>query len=75
MVDLAEQIFDLPARIGYPRKVGGMTDMVKTPQFSTAIGLVFFGMKNESCHRFKETEAGMISRLIERMRDWFGSSF
>jgi cell division protein FtsA len=75
MVDLAEQIFDLPARIGYPRKVGGMTEMVKTPQFSTAIGLVFFGMKNESCHRFKETEEGMISRLIERMRDWFGNSF
>ncbi len=75
MVDLAEQIFDLPARIGYPRKVGGMTDMVKTPQFSTAIGLVFFGMKNETSQRFKETEEGMISRLIERMRDWFGNSF
>jgi cell division protein FtsA len=75
MVDLAEQIFDLPARIGYPRKVGGMADMVKTPQFSTAIGLVFFGMKNENCHRFKETDEGMLSRLISRMRDWFGSSF
>lgn len=75
MVDLVEQIFDLPARIGYPRRVGGMTDMVKTPQFSTAIGLVFFGMKNESCHRFKETEGGMFTSLVKRMRDWFGNSF
>ena len=75
MVDLVEQIFDLPARIGYPRKVGGMTDMVKTPQFSTAIGLIFFGMKNESCHRLKETEGGMFTSLIKRMRDWFGNSF
>jgi cell division protein FtsA len=75
MVDLAEQIFDLPARIGYPRKVGGMVDMVKTPQFSTAIGLIFFGMNNETCHRFKEVEGGLFSRLVERMRDWFGNSF
>jgi len=75
MVDLAEQIFDLPARIGYPRKVGGMADMVKTPQFSTAIGLIFFGMRNETCHRFKEEEGGLVSRLINRMRDWFGNSF
>ena len=75
MVDLAEQIFDLPVRIGYPRKVGGMADMVRTPQFSTSIGLIFFGMKNETCHRFRETEGGIFSRLFGRMRDWFGGSF
>jgi cell division protein FtsA len=75
MVDLAEQIFDLPVRIGYPRVVGGMTDMVKTPQFSTGLGLIFFGMKNESTRRFTEEGNGLFGRLAGRMRDWFGSAF
>lgn len=75
MVDLAEQIFDLPVRIGYPRPVGGMADMVKTPQFSTSVGLIFFGMKNETCHRFREEEGGTVSRLLGRMREWFNGSF
>jgi cell division protein FtsA len=75
MIDLAEQIFDVPVRIGYPRVVGGMADMVKEPQFSTGLGLVFFGMKNESKRRLHGAGAGVFGRLAGRMRDWFGSAF
>ncbi|MFO7605160.1 MAG: cell division protein FtsA [Desulfurivibrionaceae bacterium] len=75
MIDLAEQIFDVPVRIGYPHPVGGMYDMVNTPQFSTGLGLIFHGMKNETNCRFKNSEGGFFVRLIERMRDWFGSAF
>jgi len=46
MVDLAEQIFDLPVRIGYPQHVGGITDIISTPQCATGVGLVLFGIKN-----------------------------
>jgi cell division protein FtsA len=75
MVDLAEQIFDAPVRIGYPRSVGGMSDMVKTPQFSTGLGLIFYGIKNESNGRLNGVEDGFFAKLAGRMRDWFGSSF
>lgn len=75
MVDLAEQIFDVPVRIGYPRKVGGLSDMVATPQFSTGLGLIFFGMKNESSRRFTESGKGLFGKLTGRMRAWFGSTF
>ncbi|MBU0482471.1 MAG: cell division protein FtsA [Proteobacteria bacterium] len=75
MVDLAEQIFDLPVRIGYPKKVGGMADMVSTPQYATSLGLIFFAMKNESSQRFKNNEDGVFGRLAGRMRDWFRGAF
>jgi cell division protein FtsA len=75
MIELAEQIFDVPVRLGYPRVVGGMTDMVKEPQFSTGLGLIFFGMKNEAKRRLNGDGSGFFGRLAGRMRDWFGSAF
>lgn len=74
MVELAEQIFDAPVRIGSPHPVGGMFDMVKTPQYSTGLGLVFYGMKNDANRRLKGSGGGFFARLAERMRDWFGSA-
>ena len=44
--ELAEQIFDLPVRIGAPMEVGGVTDIVNTPQCATGVGLVLYGMEN-----------------------------
>lgn len=69
--DLAEQIFDLPVRIGYPYNVGGVADVVSTPQWSTGVGLVFYGMKNEPVARLREQEGGLFGRVGSRMKDWF----
>lgn len=46
LVDLAEQIFDLPVRIGYPVKIGGRIEEVHTPRCTTAVGLVMYGRKH-----------------------------
>ncbi len=43
IVDLAEQIFDLPVRIGYPEGITGCVDEVYTPRCTTGVGLIFFG--------------------------------
>jgi cell division protein FtsA len=70
MVDLAEQIFDVPVRIGFPRKVEGMSNLVSGPQFATAIGLIFYGMKNDAQRRLRNDSPG----LWKRMKGWFGGS-
>ncbi len=74
MVELAEQIFDVPVRIGYPRKVEGMTELVSGPQFATGIGLIFFGLKNDSQRRLRADDEGLFRRLGGRMRQWFGGN-
>jgi len=43
MVEMAEQIFDLPVRIGYPRGIGGRVEEVDSPRCTTAVGLLLYG--------------------------------
>jgi len=65
---LASEFFDLPARVGTPMHVGGLTETIKNPAFATAVGLVLFGAKldtgapaNEKSHK------GLWSRVTS----WF----
>lgn len=43
----ASDFFGVPVRVGVPSAVGGLTDAVKQPQYSTAVGLVMFGPKGD----------------------------
>ena len=46
--ELAEEIFQLPTRLGYPRNVGGLKDVINNPKFATAVGLLFYGAEKEN---------------------------
>lgn len=48
LVDLAEQIFDLPVRIGYPVKIGGRVQDVYSPRCTTAVGLIMYGQQHRT---------------------------
>ncbi len=65
LVDLAEQIFDLPVRIGYPVKIGGRVEEVHTPRCTTAVGLVMYGRQNRA--RKMNTDLSMM----QRTKNWF----
>src|SRR5258708_22526872 len=43
--EVAEKVLQLPVRIGSPKRVGGLTDVVSNPAYSTAVGLVLMGME------------------------------
>ena len=46
--ELAESVFDLPCRIGFVENVGGISDAVKNPIFSKAVGLVYYPVVKSS---------------------------
>ncbi len=46
-VDLGEQIFNMPVRVGYPSNVKGLTDVVNNPKFATAVGLLHFAAEKK----------------------------
>ena len=73
--ELGEQIFNLPTRIGYPRNVGGLKDVVNSPKFSTAVGLLCYGAEKEMGGQKKFTssrnESSMFDGLLARMKKWF----
>jgi cell division protein FtsA len=45
VVELAEEIFHMPVRIGMPHDVSGLVDIVRNPTYSTGVGLLLYGMK------------------------------
>ncbi|MDR2744601.1 MAG: cell division protein FtsA [Desulfovibrio sp.] len=73
--ELGEQIFNLPTRIGYPRDVGGLKDVVNSPKYSTAVGLLRYGAEREAGGQRKfaarGSENGVFNAVLSRMKKWF----
>ena len=71
--ELGESIFGLPTRIGYPHGVTGLKDMVNSPKYATAAGLLRFGAEMEgSEQRFMRSEkTGFFASILKRMKEWF----
>ena len=61
IVDLAEQIFDMQVRIGYPVAITGRVDEVYSPRCTTAVGLVMYGRKK--CREGKHHDASVVGRV------------
>ncbi len=72
LVDLAEEIFHMPVRLGVPHIVTGLVDVVRNPIYSTGVGLLQFGYRNTS-----ELSADVVNdgSLWERMKSWFQGNF
>jgi cell division protein FtsA len=74
MEEIAEQIFDLPVRIGYPNSVEGLKDVVKSPIHATGVGLVIYGAQNRNIYR-KPQESGFFYAIANRMRNIMSDFF
>jgi cell division protein FtsA len=71
VVELAEEIFHAPVRIGAPHNVAGLADIVRNPVYSTGVGLLLYGLK-----QFQE-RGGIVAKgepqvnLVGRVKSWF----
>jgi cell division protein FtsA len=54
MVELGEEIFHMPVRLGVPRYAGGLSDVIRSPRYSTAVGLLLDGKAR--------TDRGLLAR-------------
>lgn len=64
IVEMAEQIFDLPVRIGFPEGVYGKVEDIHSPRCTTGVGLVLYGSK---ANHYVPKEHGSV---ISRLRNW-----
>lgn len=71
VTEVAESVFNVPARLGTPKGISGLVDVVNNPMYSTGVGLVLYGVKNQSAKRFKVKDANIFNRLMKRMKQWF----
>jgi len=70
ILEVAEEVFQLPVRLGMPQGVSGLIDVVKSPIYSTAVGLILYGRKRR--------EGGEVSpaprlwdRVLSRLKGLF----
>lgn len=75
MVELAEQIFNLPVRRGLPTGIGGLVDVVRSPMYSTGVGLVLYGKKHSTTLVFERGDKQIFNKLFERMKGWVKEFF
>ena len=76
--ELAEEIFEAPVRCGVPSHIGGLQDVVRSPMYSTGVGLVLFGLQQQTggqTSRFRIRDDSIFGRVKQRMRDWFYAEF
>ena len=74
MVELGEEIFHMPVRIGVPRYAGGLADVVRAPRYATAVGLLLEGTAQLN-HGKLSRQSGSVSAVLGRMREWFQRNF
>ena len=75
LVDLAEEIFHMPVRLGAPQYVTGLVDVVRNPIYATGVGLLLFGHHNRD-QRSMDIGLGKGLRGVwDRMRGWFQGNF
>jgi len=76
ITELAEQVFNLPVRRGLPIGITGLVDVVKSPMYSTGVGLVLYGGKNLEGTQFQRgNDSTLFNKLTTRMKGWMKEFF
>ena len=70
--EVAESVFNFPTRLGKPRGISGLVDVVNNPMYATGVGLVIYGAKNQTAKKnFRIRDKNIFNRLTTRMKKWF----
>ncbi len=72
---VAENVFEMPVRIGSPGGVGGLVEEISSPEYATGVGLVHYGLHARPESFMENRGAGLFSNIKKRMVDWFGEFF
>ena len=75
MVELGEEIFHMPVRLGLPLYRGSLAEVVRTPRFSTGVGLIIAGIEQNRHHQKARLQGNSFKLILERIGNWFQRNF
>ena len=75
MIELGEEIFHMPVRMGMPRYVGGLSEVVSNPRYATGVGLILMGKQQLERHLTGQMESSSVGRIFDKMKSWFQGNF
>ena len=74
MIELGEEVFHMPVRLGIPKYYGALADVVQNPRFATACGLLMEAQAQRK-RGLKVRETSNARQVLGRMRSWFEKNF
>ncbi len=75
MVELAEEVFHMPVRVGVPEYVGSLSEVVRNPIYATGVGLIHFGFNNRGPRLSEKEPNPSYQTVLGRMKSWFQGGF
>ncbi|MEK6578289.1 MAG: cell division protein FtsA [Bdellovibrionota bacterium] len=75
MPELAEFVFEMPVKRGLPLDIGGLRDVVNSPKFATAVGLLKYGARHLHKAKFPIREKNIYDKVRGSMRTWIKDLF
>ena len=74
-VELSERVLGMPVRMGIPTEVGGLTDIIANPVYSTGVGLVLYGAGYTGDKKLRIRDENVFKKIFDSMQDWFQEYF
>jgi cell division protein FtsA len=75
MVELGEEVFHMPVRVGVPHYKGALAEVVRSPRYSTGMGLLMAGLDEYKRDRHAKMQGAGIKEILEKMKSWFKGNF
>ncbi len=74
MIELGEEVFHMPVRLGFPKYSGALADVIQTPRFATSYGLLLEALTQRK-RGVKVRETRDVKQIFGRMKSWFEKNF
>jgi cell division protein FtsA len=75
MVELGEEVFHMPVRLGLPNYSDGLSEVIRNPRYSTGVGLLLVGLGQHQRQQIEKMQSGSFKQMVVRMKRWFETNF
>ena len=75
VVELAEEIFHMPVRLGVPQHVNGLSEVARNPIHATGVGLLLYGQQRRQHPNHEPVDTSSEKGVFKRMAEWFQRNF
>ncbi|MEO8003359.1 MAG: cell division protein FtsA [Betaproteobacteria bacterium] len=75
MVELGEEVFHMPVRLGLPNYTDGLSEVIRNPRYSTGVGLILAGLSQHQRQQIEKMQSGSVKQMVVRMKRWFETNF
>ena len=75
VVELAEEMLQMPVRVGIPQHVTGLGEVVNNPVHATGVGLLLMGSQLETPRRTSSVSMGRVGGFLGKLKNWYRGEF